>query len=378
MTDRAVLRILYVTSTARIGGAERRALNLARYGDPERVQSSLLTLENEGPLISEAEDSGVPVEGWTVRHLFQPRLLSRMQRHLSREKIDIVHPYGLRAELLVRGPASRSGTRVISSICSVDPWRRWYHTALDRATLGGVSAWISNSEAGKRAAVAREKLPENRVAVVPTGIPDRPPVDTKGRAEARRNLGIGPENGPVLAIVANVRKAKGYEDLIEAITRLQARWPRLVCLCAGRDDSGGRIPALIRRRGLQDRVHILGFMEDPSTIYDAADLALLPSHWEGMPSALVEAMRAGLPSVATNVGGVPELIHSGEEGLLVDPADPAALAEGIETALSRPEQMAVWGKQARARYESFHRIESMVSRTFEIQEQIGKLKPPSS
>lgn len=373
MSENSKIRILYVTSTARIGGAERRALNLARFSDPSRVETSLLTLEEQGELIAEASAAGVPVTGWNVHSLFQPRMLARMRRFLLSERIDIVHPFGLRAELLVRGPASRSRTRVISSICSVDPWRRWYHTALDRATADGVTAWISNSEAGKQAAVAREKFEAGRIFVVPTGIPDRSPGGDAARSEAKNRLGLRAGEGPVLGVIANVREAKGYGDLIEAVENLRERWPGLVCLCAGRDDSQGKISAAIRRRGMEPQIRLLGFLKDASSVYEVADLAVLPSRWEGMPSALVEAMRAGLPSVATEVGGIPELIRSRQEGLLVPARDPGALAEAIGGLLSNPELRQSLGEAARRRYEALFRVEAMVNRTLEIQEKVHNL-----
>jgi len=373
MPEHSKIRVLYVTSTARIGGAERRALNLARYADPSRVEASLLTLEPAGVLIDEARAAGVPVAAWNLRSIFQPRLLARMRRFLLQERIDIVHPFGLRAELLVRGPASRSRARVVSSICSVDPWRRWYHTTLDRATADGVTAWISNSEAGKQAAVAREKFEEKRIFVVPTGIPERAPGGDAARTEARNQFGLRAGEGPVLGLIANVREAKGYADLISALGRLREKWPGIVCLCAGRDDSRGRIPNEIRRQGLEDQVRLLGFLEDPARVYDAADLAVLPSHWEGMPGALVEAMRAGLPSVATEVGGIPELIRNGEEGLLVPPGNSAALAEAIGKLLADPDLRTRMGQAARHRFEDAFRVEAMVTRTLEIQERVHSL-----
>lgn len=374
MSDPPRIRVLYVTSTARIGGAERRALNLARYGDVGRVEASLLTLEPQGELIEEARAAGVPVDGWNVRRLLQPRLLARMKRYLLKERVDIVHPFGLRAELLARGPASRSATRVISSICSVDPWRRWYHTALDRATADGVTAWISNSEAGKQAAVAREKFEPRRIFVVPTGIPDRPPRNEALRTEARNRLGLRAGEGPVLGVIANLREAKGYGDLIEAVARLREKWPGLVCLCAGRDDSGGKVPSEIRRRGLEGQIRLLGFLQDAGVVYDAADLAVLPSHWEGLPSALVEALRAGLPSVATEVGGVPELIRPGQEGLLVPPRDPQSPGDSLDQVLRSPELRASLGAAARQRFESLYRVENMVARTLAIQEKVHSLR----
>jgi L-malate glycosyltransferase len=365
------LRVLYVTSTARIGGAERRALNLIRYADPETTAASLLALETGGPLADEARGLGIPVTCWNVRGPL-PWTLAGMTRALRRGKFDIVQPFGLRAEVLARGPASRAGARVVSSICSVDPWRRWYHTALDRLTTPGVSAWISNSEAGRCAALAREYVPAERVYVVPTGIPDRDPADESRRRQAREAFGIDPSAGPVLAVLANLRRAKGHEDLFAAVGRLRDRWPGLVCLCAGRDDSGGALPKRARALGIQGTVRFPGFVADAASVYDAADLAVLPSHWEGLPSALVEALRAGLASVATDVGGVGEVVRSDHEGLLVRPGDPAALAEAIGIALSEPERREAWGRAARKRFEAEFGVHRMVGRTLDIHRRVAE------
>jgi glycosyltransferase involved in cell wall biosynthesis len=359
------LRLLYITSTARIGGAERRALNLIRFADPETVRPSLLALESGGPLVDEARALGVEVATWKVRGPL-PWTLAAMTRALHRGRYDIVQPFGLRAELLARGPASRAGARVVSSICSVDPWRRWYHNAADRITAPGVAAWISNSEAGRTAVLTRGYVPADQVHVVPTGIPDRQAVGGEARLRARRELGIDSRGGPVLVVLANLRRAKGHEDLIEAVVRLRGRWPGLVCICAGRDDSGGALPNRARARGVADAMRFPGFVPDPGELYDAADLAVLASHWEGMPSALVEALRAGLASVATDVGGVSEVVRHEHEGLLVPPCNPAALAEAIERALADPQAREAWGRAARERYEAEFGVERMVRRTQEI------------
>ena len=115
---------------------------------------------------------------------------------------------------------------------------------------------------------------------------------------------------PVLAVVGNLRAAKGYPDLIEAMTALKERFPEIVCLCAGRDDSAGAIPAQAQARGVDGRMRWLGFVEEAQSVLAAADLAVISSHWEGCPVNLLEAMRAGMASVATRVGGIPELLDA--------------------------------------------------------------------
>lgn len=367
---RRPIRVLYVTSTARIGGAERRALNLIQYADRSRCEASLLALETEGSLREEAEARGIEGEYWRGHALPSPGRLRAMRRKLAAGEFDVVVPFGLRAEVLSRGPASRAECLVVSMICSVDPWRHWYHTALDRATAGGVCAWISNSEAGKRAAVERGGIDPKRVFVVPTGIPDRLMASELVRREARRRFGVGEAEGPVLAVLANLREAKGYGDLIQAMAKLKSDWPGLVCLCAGRDDSRGAMAKRARTAGAGEAMRFLGFQSDGAAVYEAADLAVLSSHWEGMPSALVEALRAGLASVATDVGGVSEVVRPGQEGLLTPSGDPRALAEAIDRALRHPDERAAWARSARRRYEQEFRIERMVGRTLDILEAV--------
>jgi glycosyltransferase involved in cell wall biosynthesis len=261
------------------------------------------------------------------------------------------------------------GMKLISWIVSTNPHRRPWHHALDRLTMDGVTAWISTSEAGKAAYIKRTRAPAERIFVVPTGIADQPEVDETQRRRARARWKIEDGTGPILAVAANVREAKGHGDLIEAIAMLKPKFPNLLSLCAGRDETGGRIAAQARQRGVEAHFRWLGFVPEAAvTLYPAADLVVLPSHWEGMPHALIEALRAGLPSVATDVGGNREVIGHECEGLLCPPGRPQALAETLERTLSRPDIARNWGLAARRRFENHFRVEIMIERLTEIYE----------
>jgi glycosyltransferase involved in cell wall biosynthesis len=120
-------------------------------------------------------------------------------------------------------------------------------------------------------------------------------------------------------------------------------------------------------------------MEDPADVYDAADLAVLPSHWEGLPHALIEALRAGLASVATDVGGIPEIVRHEKEGLLCPARSSESLADSIHRALSEETERKRWAEAARARYEAEFRVERMVEQLTEFYERVaaGALAPPT-
>lgn len=369
------LRVLYIASSSELGGAERSILNIVRYGDPSRLFPSVLTLMGQGPLPGLAEQAGVQSTSWGLERMSNPILLRRMRTFLREGQFDLVQCFGLRAEVLTRWVAHGMGLKLVSSIRSVDAWRRWRHVALDRLTFDGVTAWISNSEAGKQTWMRREGVPEGRIAVVRSGIPDRPTPGAEVRQRARKKFGIGDEDGPVLAVLANITRAKGHGDLIGALVKLRSRWPRLVCLCAGRDDMGGRFRELAEKAGLGDVIRWLGFIQAPHSVYDAADLAVLASHWEGLPHALIEALRAGLPSVATDVGGVSEIVRDGREGLLCQPRSPDSLSEAINRALEDGEARSAWSEAARRRYEECFRVETMVDRLTGIYEALTARSP---
>ena len=361
------LRVLQIASTSLMGGAEQMILHLVGHADRKRLECEVLSLMGPGELTDRARKAGARATNWGLRRMWNPFLWRRMRRFLREGRFDLVHCYGLRADLITRRIARELGVACISSISSPDPWRRRHHVALDRLTADGVTAWVAVCAAARMTRVTREGFPAERIHVVLNGIPDRPPPDEEARRGARERLGLDPST-PVLATVANLRPAKGYPDLIETMALLRERVPEAVCLCAGRDDSKGRMARLAEQRGVADRMRWMGFVEDTEALLAAADLAVLASHWEGCPVNLLEAMRAGRASVATEVGGIPELIDDGVEGLLVSPGDPSALANAIAGLLKNPDRREAMALAARRRFLERFTVERMVDRLTEIYE----------
>ncbi|MCL5270593.1 MAG: glycosyltransferase [bacterium] len=377
MADRP-LRVLQLTSTSLMGGAEQMVLHLLRAADPVRVRFEVLSLLGPGDLTRRAAEAGVPAVHWNLAGMGRPwrwpGLWRRMRRFLIRGRFDAVHCYGLRADLAVRWVAAGLGVPVLSSISSPDPWRRAPHVWLDRLTADGVTAWVAVCEAARQTRLRRERFPADRIHVVLNGLPDQAPPTVEARRAARARWRLAPD-APVLAVVGNLRPAKGYPDLIEALAGLRTRVPGLICLAAGRDDSAGALPALARARGLESALKFIGFNEDPSReLLPAADLLVMPSHWEGCPVALLEAMRAGLPSVATRVGGIPELITDGREGLLVPPHAPGALTEALAALLVDPARRAAMGAAARARFLATFTADRMAAELTALYEHYGRIR----
>jgi glycosyltransferase involved in cell wall biosynthesis len=191
-------------------------------------------------------------------------------------------------------------------------------------------------------------------------VPYLPPVDTElfrprpeRRAPARRALGV-PEDVPVVGCVANINREKGITDLVEAFGLVHAEVPdaRLVLIGAEHDTQrsyASAIRARIGELGIGDRVHFVGERSDLPDLLPAFDVAVLASRSEGTPTVLMEAMSTGAPVVATDVGGVAEIVSDGVSGTLVPPGDPVAFASAIVRILRDRELAARMSRAARER-----------------------------
>ncbi|MFH0793838.1 MAG: glycosyltransferase [bacterium] len=361
-------RILQLTSTSDLGGTERMLLHFLQRANRTKFEIEVGSLQGGGALTHETASLGLVAWNLDLERRGLVKGTWQLWRRLRSGHFDLVQLYGLRADTLGRPLARLAGIRrVVSSIRSPDPWRRARHVWLDRLTSPLVTLWISNSEAGRQTRIRREKFKEQKIVTIPNGIPIPPPrlLDPPGVEESgafEQEFGIGPDRRPRIACIANLRRMKGHGDLIEALPEVLKEFPRLVVLCAGRDDSGGAVAQKARSQGVSEALKFMGFVADTGRLLRQCDLAILPSHWEGCPVSVLEAMALGKPVVATKVGGIPELVRDGESGLLVAPHSPGALARAILDVLTQPERAAQMGRAARARAEEAFSVERMVAR----------------
>jgi glycosyltransferase involved in cell wall biosynthesis len=347
-----------------MGGAERMVLHLVRNLPRDRFEPFVCSTVGGGELIELAQ----PVCG-AVAHLrfanpLDPAGMWRLARFIRANRIDVVQIHGLRAEIPGRVVARLAGVRrVISTIHSVDPWRRAVHSLADRATRLLVSAHVAVCRAALEAAQARgEVSPHGPAHVIPIGVPLPSDVPPGEAAAMRASLGVAADAFPVVGVLANLRDMKGHAEMIRAAASLRGRFPRMRIVCAGNDTSGGAVPAMARAQGVDDTVLFPGFVRDTAALLAGLDVFALPSHWEGLPVSIIEAMHAGRPVVATRVGGVPELIKDGVDGLLVAPRDAGALASAIAALADDPVLRDRLGAAARARARAEFSVERMVER----------------
>lgn len=358
--------ILQLTSTSDLGGAERMALHLAQHLDPARFQPQIASLIGSGALIDLAASQNIPATDLQFRSAVDPAGIRRLVQLIRREKIQVVQTHGLRADSIARWAARLGGARaVISTIHSIDPWRRWQHSLLDRVTAPFVSHFIAVCEAAKQATIRREHIRPDRISVVYIGLPERE-IPRERRDELRAKFNIPPDAYPVVGILANLREMKGHRHAVAALPAILQQFPKAHFLFAGRDDSNGAIAQFARDTGVAGHISAPGFIQDSAEVLAALDLFLLPSDWEGTPVSIIEAMQAGVPVIATRVGGIPELLRDDIEGVLIPPGQPNQIARAVVDLTNDWPRRARLAKSAEARALTTFSIDQMTARTEKV------------
>jgi len=341
------VRIAYVIDKMVRAGAQRHLAQVIRGIGDRGHQPILCCLLYAGPLGEELEKAGVPVsvlglKGVVGRDFF--RAVSALRRLCVSEDIDIIHAYLFAANIVAPWAGLFSGRRVITSRRDDGFWKRPRHIIAHR--LGNV--FTSRVTANSRSVVEylrlREHLPGKRISLIYNGIDPRPPSAPR---PARKTVRIG--------CLGNIRPVKGYEDMVKALARLDPglSWEAHI---AGRDlerDHALFLKNLVRETGLEKRVVWTGEIDEPYAFLESLDIFVLPSRSEGFSNSLLEAMSCACPVVATAVGANDEVIRAGRDGIVVPPADPAALARELEKLVVSATRRESWGRSARLRAREF-------------------------
>jgi glycosyltransferase involved in cell wall biosynthesis len=277
---------------------------------------------------------------------------------LRHRRFDVAVTLLFVADVLGRPLARAAGVpRLVSSIRArnihYSPWA----LALVRATMPLADAVIVNSAATRPWAVERESAPAERTSVIPNGVAVDIYTQPYDRAELRAMFGI-PEGQIVVGCVGRLTEQKGQDLLLRAVALLGRDDIDLLLLGAGEDEPALR--DLAGRLGLAGRAHFAGYRRDVPRILGALDLYAHPARFEGMPNALLEAMAAGCPIVASAADGSRELVEDGASGWLVPVGDVAALVAAIGAALDDPGEARRRGGAARERATTCYSVQAMV------------------
>jgi glycosyltransferase involved in cell wall biosynthesis len=372
-------RILYIITSSGVGGSELALWQLLRRLDRSRWEPTVVSLKPPGDTAARIRALGIevvsPGVGDEIGAFAALELLLEARRLpglLGGRRFDIVHSLLFRAHLFGRLAARRVGARAVvnSYRSSTEAGSGWLLRA-DRWTRGRVTRFHLQSAGLAAALQQRLGVAPGRCVVIPNGI-DLAQADAAlaiGRSEARRRLGLFTTDLAV-ACVGRLHPEKGVVHLVGAFHALLQVHPTARLLLAGDGPARSSLETLVEALRLGPFVRFLGTVAEPWPLLAAADLFVLPSLWEGMPNALLEAMAAGLPSVATAVGAVPEMVADGREALTVPPADPGALARALAELATWPARRREMGALARQRVEAAFRIEAAVAQTQRLYEEL--------
>jgi glycosyltransferase involved in cell wall biosynthesis len=359
------MRVAILTENLAFGGINRYCLYLARgLGRSPGVEPTVWALPSSGDdwLLAEAESMGVEVM------VVGPHPVRSVRRLVAERQIDIVHSQGYRSNLVARAALCRGRGRT-KSVCTVHgayyfasaaPRSKVYYS-LDYLTMCRSHRVIAVS-AATAARVSRWARGEC-VVVVHNGTEPVSYPDPALRVTTRRALGIAPEER-VVCYVGRLDPQKGVEALAATIAEVVAGSHDVTFLLVGDGESRGWVEGRVRAFG--KRVIITGARRDVGPYYAAADLLFMPSRSEGFPMALIEAFARGLPAVASNVGGVPEVLVEGYSGFLCERDDTKAMAKRIIQLAHDDGSRTTMGANARESVVSRFTVPAMVEATHRV------------
>ncbi len=349
-TPAARLKVLLMIKGLGVGGAERLLERAIPYLDRSRYDYRVAyLLPWKSALVPAFRMAGIPVYCLGYGRVWDAAVLARLVRLLRRERIDLVHAHLPLAGILARVARAGGGVRwVVYTEHNVPARYGWVTRSLNALTYGWSDAVIAVSQqvAADVRRYARNGRP--RLLTIPNAVDivltDNHPAD---RAAVRREFGW-PEDARLIVNVANLVPKKGHQYLLAAAQRVLAHDAQARFLVVGNGPLADDLVGEARRLGLDGRLVFTGFRPDATRLVAAADLFVLSSLYEGLPVSLLEAMALGRAVIATRVGGIPEVVTHGENGLLVAPGDADGLAAAMLEVLRDPERRAALGRHARS------------------------------
>lgn len=333
------------------GGTERQMTELIRRLDRNRFTVHVACFHREGkwlPRVEACADSIVefPIAGFA--RVSTLRQLVRFARWCRRERIAVVQTCDLYANTFGLPGAALAGVPVrIGSRRDLNPDKSGGQIKLQRAAYRAATKVVANVQAARQI-LESEGLATGSIAVIPNGV--------EATAFGARKA---PSTTRTIITVANLRPEKCHEVLIAAAATLAPEFPDLRFQFVGGGPRRAELEGLVRERGLEQVIEFLGHREDVPSLLAAADVFVLPSRSEALPNGVIEAMAAGLPVVASAVGGLLDLVDEGRTGLLVPPENPTALGAALRDLLTDPSKASRLGATARdevARRFSFERM----------------------
>lgn len=365
------LPISFAITDLDVGGAERTFVELVKRLERRRWSPSVVCLQAEGPFAAELRAADVPTTAIGLKSSVDlPRVLFTWRRLLAAQQPVLLQTFLYHANILGRLVAKTAGVPIVVSGIRVAERRSQFRLRLDRWTEKWVSQHVCVSQ-GVRDFSIGAGLSADKCVVISNAV-DLERID---EAEAVPRELLTPDSArTVVLYVGRLDPQKGLFDMLEALVQVRDQapqvWNRLQVALVGDGPQRNALDEFAVQHGLGDHVRFVGWRPDVPCWLAAADGLILPSHWEGMPNVVLEAMAASLPVIATDVEGTQELVQHGETGWLVPPGRPSALANAILEFASNLSQRKQFGRRGREIVAERYTYPEMVRRYQDLYEEL--------
>jgi glycosyltransferase involved in cell wall biosynthesis len=357
--------ILHIRATNFFGGPEKQILEQASRSRNYR-HSVVTFLDGNRPneLLERCRKSSIPAHAVEAGNPFNPSTIIKLRRIVAASAPSVICSHGYRSTILLPLSTFGMGIPVIAFArgCTGENRKVRLYESLERFVLPRLQGIICVCEAQRR------QLEEAGVRtahwwVVHNGVSSPSHADLQDLNRLRKELGINADES-VIVCSGRLSPEKGQKDLLRAIQLIPIGGRKNTFLFCGDGPCRRALEEEAKHLGISDRVRFLGHRRDILEIYQIMDLLILPSHTEGLPNAVLEALSYGKPVVATRVGGVPEVVKDGHNGLLVLANRPDMLADAIVNCLASPEKIKSMGEAGK----------DLVLSRFSFEEQARKLE----
>lgn len=364
-------KILWMIDSLGHGGAERLTLAILERFDRERFDLRVCALQERGgnPVAKDLQNAGIPVDLLGIPTLRHPANLFKITTYLRRHKPQLIHAQ-LEFSIILGSLAARlMGIPCVATLHTLDNPQeqraRWRYRITLAALKHLCNRSIGVSKITRLHYLRDGKIPDEKIITLYNGIDLSIYKDTstEERIAKRKEFGLAPDS-VVAVTVAVLREPKGIQFMLQAMAQLRETHPNLQYLIVGDGEHGPALKEMARNLGLTTQVIFAGQRKDIHEILPACDFFVLPTLTEALPTVLMEAMAAQKAVIASNVGGVPEMIEDGVNGRLLPPGDVSALAHACAQLAENSALRKAWGTAGQA----------ICQKKFNIQAQITALE----
>lgn len=369
------INILQLIATLDIGGAERQLVELVKRMDKNKYNITVCCITRGGPLEEDLKKLGIAYHVLYKKFKFDFTVIFRLIRLIRHKKIELIHTWMFTSNTWGRIAAKFISVPVIISteLSMVNPFKGCIQRTVDRMLAGCSDIIIANSESVRKSHIKRERIPQNKIIAIPTGVDTQEfkprPVDI----EKREKLFDLKEPVPVVGIIGRLVEGKGYEYFLEAAVQVLRSTPTKFVL-VGKGPWRKKLEKMADELGISNEVLFMGYYKDAIEILSLIDILVVPSLSEGLSSVLLEGMSMAKPVVVMNIESNAQVVVNGETGILIPPKNLKALARGIIRLLRNKEEARRMGLAGRRHVEKYFDINFTVEKTEQIYEHLLQKK----